>query len=102
MSGAILSRNHKSKVLALSSWAGKSDLPLSLLKTFLRSRFLVSRYVPLFGKFEDAVISWGSRVLDSLSQIIEVLEVFALSRLRIVNLLNIHLLVSKINVKINV
>ena len=93
MSGAILSRNNKSKVLALGSWAGKSDWSLSWLKTVSEVKVfgvkICASYKELisvnwefrFRKFEDVVRSWGSRVLDSLSQRIEVLKVFALSRL---------------------
>ena len=94
MSGAFLSRNHKSKVLGLGSWVGKSDWPLSWIKTVKEVKVfgvkIVSSYKEIiiiinwdfrFGKFEDAVRSWSSRALDSLSQRIEVLKTFALSRL---------------------
>ena len=93
MSGAILSRSHKSKVLGLGSWVGRSDWPLSWIKTVKEVKVfgvkIVSSYKEIiainwdfrFGKFEDAVKSWSSRALDSLSQRIEVLKTFALSRL---------------------
>ena len=93
MSGAILSRNQKSKVLGLGTWVGKKDWPLLWLKTVLEVKVfgvkILASYKDIisinwdyrFKKFEDVVISWSSRVLDSLSQRIEVLKVFALSRL---------------------
>ena len=93
MSGAILSRNSKSKILALGSWTGKSDWPLAWLKSVSEVKvfgvWLCASYKEIITvnwrfrlqRFEDAVKSWGSRFLDSLSQRIEVLRVFALSRL---------------------
>ena len=72
---------------------GKKDWPLSWLKTVPEVKVfgvkILASYKDIistnwefrFKKFEDVVISWSSRVLDSLSQRIEVLRVFALSRL---------------------
>ena len=40
MSGAILSRNQKSKVLGLGAWTGKADWPLAWLKTVLEVKVL--------------------------------------------------------------
>ena len=93
MSGAILSRNNKSKVLALGSWKGKVDWPFLWLKPVSEIKVfgfrICASYQEMvsvnwefrFGKFEEVVKSLSSRVFDSLSQRIEVLKVFALSRL---------------------
>ena len=42
MSGALLSRNQKSKVLGLGAWTGKADWPLDWLKTVTEVKIFVS------------------------------------------------------------
>ena len=92
MSGAILSREKKSKVIGFGAWKGKTDWPLRYLKTvdeikifgifFLDSyRSMVKRNWDFrFQKFQDVVLSWSPRILDTLAQRVEVLKVFALAR----------------------
>ena len=92
MSGAILSRNYKCKVLGIGSWKGKQDWPLSYLKTetevkifgiFFRHNYraIVKRnWDYRLQKFSNCLHSWSSRRMPSLSSKIEVLKIFALTR----------------------
>ena len=93
VSGAILNRSNKSKVMGLGVWKGRETWPLQWLKS--------EPYLKIFGfimypdfkvsmdanwndqlkKFKNTLFSWSSRVLDTLSERAEVLGTFALSRL---------------------
>ena len=91
-SGAILSRNKKSKVVGFGGWAKKESWPVAWLKPFRSIKilgvFVCDSYNELltlnwefrFKKFSYAVMSWSSRILDTLQQRVEVIRVFALSR----------------------
>ena len=91
-SGAILSRDKKSKVVGFGGWAKKESWPVAWLKTVKSIKifgvFVCDSYSEIltlnwdfrFKKFSDAIISWSSRILDTLQQRIEVIRVFALSR----------------------
>ena len=91
-SGAILSRNKKCKVLGLGSWAGRVDWPLSYLKNVGEIKvfgiFICDSYRSLikrnwdfrFENFVAAIRSWSPRVLETLLQRVEVLKLFAFSR----------------------
>ena len=93
MSGAILSRSNKSKVIGFGTWTGRANWPLAWLKAVSEVKVfgikILSTYKEIisanwdfrFKKFENAVKSWASRVLDTISQRIMVLKVFALSRI---------------------
>ena len=92
-SGAILSRHQKCLILGLGKWAGKSDWPISWLKSV--------KYIKIFGifisgsyneilnknweyrveKLRNVLISWSSRVFSSLEQRIEIVKIFGLSRI---------------------
>ena len=92
VSGAILSRDKKCKVLGLGTWKDRMIWPLDYLKCVKEVKvfgiFILDSYRSLlkrnwdfrFEKFWDVVKSWSSRVLDTLFQRVEVLKVFALSR----------------------
>ena len=93
VSGAILSRNKKCKVMGFGSWKGRTAWPLYYLKTVQEMKvfgiFFVDNYRSMlkrnwdfrFESFMDVIKSWSPRVLDTLTQRVEVLKVFALSRI---------------------
>ena len=92
ISGAILSRAKKCKVIGFGTWKDKVDWPLNYIKTVKEIKvfgiFVMDAYRSMikrnwdyrFEKFENAVKSWSPRILETLSQRIEVLRIFALSR----------------------
>ena len=92
VSGAILSRNKKCKVMGFGAWKDKVDWPLDYLETVKEIKvlgiYLSDSYRTIikrnwdfrFNKFMNAINSWSARVLDNLAQRVEVLKVFALSR----------------------
>ena len=92
ISGAILSRDKKCKVMGIGSWSSKVEWPLDYLKNVNEIKvfgiFIQDSYRSLlkrnwdfrFGKFLDAIKSWKSRILDTLLQRVEVLKLFAFSR----------------------
>ena len=92
VSGAILSRDKKCKVIGFGNWADKEDWPLSWVKPVKAQKvfgiFICDSYDEMlklnwdyrFKKFSDAIYSWSSRILDTLQQRVEVIRIFALSR----------------------
>ena len=92
VSGAILSRNRKCKILGVGRWSRKNSWALDYVQTAKEIKvfgiFLLNSYVDTlkrnwdfrFRKFEQAVHSWSSRFLEHLNQRVEVLKTFALSR----------------------
>ena len=92
VSGAILSRTMKSKVIGFGSWKNKTDWPLEYLKTVKEIKvfgiFVMDSFRGLikknwdyrFEKFQDVIRSWTPRVLETLVQRVDVLRLFALSR----------------------
>ena len=92
VSGAILSRDKKCKVLVFGLWKNKNTWPLNYLQTVKEVKifgiFVMNSYRGLlkrnwdyrFKKFEDAILSWSLRSLESLFQRVEVVKTFALSR----------------------
>ena len=92
LSGAILSRDKKCKVLGFGTWKDRSIWPLDYLKVVKEMKvfgiFITDSYRDLlkrnwdfwFEKFQEAIKTWSPRVLDTLSQMVEVLKMFALSR----------------------
>ena len=91
-SGAILSRNKKCNVIGFGNWAKRDLWPISWLKSVecvkIFGVFICDSYTELlntnwdfrFNKFRNAVLSWSSRMLSTLQQRVEVIRVFALSR----------------------
>ena len=77
MSGAILSRNQKSKVLGLGAWTGKAEWPLAWLKTVPEVKVfgfkICASYKDMmslnwdfrFEKFNNVVKSWSSGFPES-------------------------------------
>ena len=92
VSGAILSREKKCKVMGFGAWKDVIDWPLGYIKTVKEIKifgiFVLDSYRGMikrnwefrFEKFQDVVKSWSSRILDTLAQRVEVLKMFALSR----------------------
>ena len=92
VSGAILSRDNKCKVIGFGKWAGKEVWPLDWIKPVKSHKvfgiFICDSYDEMvkvnwnyrFKKFSDVIHSWASRILDSLQQRVEVIRMFALSR----------------------
>ena len=93
LSGAILNRDFKSKVLGLGAWKGRTIWPLSWLKSVEQikifgiifhpdpSQLLHLNWDDQFKKVSGTLNSWGNRALDSLSERSEVISTFALSRI---------------------
>ena len=79
-------------MIGFGSWKYRTDWPLNYLKTVKEIKvfgiIVMDSYRSMikkkwdfrFKKFQDVVKSWSSRVLESLSQRVEVLRMFALSR----------------------
>merc|ERR1712240_374570 len=92
VSGAILSRNRKCKVIGFGNWACKLGWPLVWIKPVKFERvfgiFICDDYAELLKlnwdfrlkKFSAAIFSWSHRVLDTLQQRVDVIRMFGLSR----------------------
>ena len=92
VSGALLSRNRKCKVLGIGTWRNRRNWPLDYLVTVNEIKvfgvFIMDSYRSLlkrnwdyrFLKFEQSIYSWSSRSLRSVQQRIEIVKIFALSR----------------------
>ena len=92
MSGALLSRDKKCKVIGFGNWRDREVWPLKWLRTENEIKifgiFISDSYREIikknwdfrFSKFSAVVNSWAPRVLDTLQQRVEVVRLFALSR----------------------
>ena len=92
VSGAILSRNRKCKVIGFGNWACKVDWPLDWIKPVKSEKifgiFICDSYDEMlrlnwdfrFKKFSNTILSWSPRVLDTLQQRVDVIRMFGLSR----------------------
>ena len=94
-SGAMLSRDKKSKVMGLGKWQGREDWSQEVpwLRPVLEMKVLGFTVCPqysdtvrrtweqVFRGFQKALFSWGSRALYTLHQRVTVLQTFALSKL---------------------
>ena len=93
LSGAILSRNKKCQIIGFGSWEDRSIWPINYLKTVKEIKvfgvFIMNSYNDLlkrnwsyrFEKFEQSILSWSPRVLETIFQRVEVVKTFALSRI---------------------
>ena len=91
-SGAILSREKKCKIIGFGNWANRETWPIPWLSPVACVKifgvFVCDSYAELlntnwefrFKKFKNAVFSWSGRRLGTLQQRVEVIRVFALSR----------------------
>ena len=92
VSGAILSRNKKCKVIGFGNWSGKVDWPLDWIKPVKSEKifgiFICDSYDEMlrlnwefrFKKFSNIICSWSLRVLDTLQERVDVIRMFGLSR----------------------
>ena len=92
-SGAILSRNYKCKVIGFGKWVNKDNWPIPWLRTVRSVKifgiFISDSYSEIindnwnfrFEKFKNSVMSWSTRALVSVQQKVEVIKIFALSRI---------------------
>ena len=93
VSGAILSRFKKCKILGFGNWKRKNHWPLKYIQTvdelkvfgiFVRNSFqclLKKNFDYRYDKFRQALIAWSSRSFDSLYQRVDVINIFALTRI---------------------
>ena len=94
-SGAILSRNKKSKVMGIGQWKGKQDWPdqVKWMKVVTEMKILGFTICPTYQQtlkltwervlrgFEKVLFAWQSRQLETLAQRVEMVKIFALSKL---------------------
>ena len=88
VSGAILSRSWKSKVMGLGPWKDRNVWPLQWLQTKSELKFFGFQVTPTnkqtlerswaecYTGFHNTLMSWSSRQLISLVQRVEVLRLF--------------------------
>ena len=91
-SGAILSRRKKCKIIGFDQWKSRNEWPIHYVQTVKEVKvfgvFVMGFYRSLLkrnwdyrlSKFKACIQTWSSRSLSSLSSRIEVLKIFALSR----------------------
>ena len=92
VSGALLSRNKKCKVLGFGNWHGKIIWPLNWIEGVKSVKvfdiFISNSYQEmlqlslnhLYQKFSEVIYAWRHRRLESIYQRVEILRIFALSR----------------------
>ena len=94
-SGAILSRDKKTKILGLGSWQGRTEWPaeVSWIKSVSQLKVLGFVFCPkysetlkcswenVFRGFQKTLYSWESRLLFTLQQRVFTVNTFALSKL---------------------
>ena len=92
VSGGILSRTFKCKIIGFGSWRDKEDWPLPYLRSvseikvfgvFIMNsvRAMVTRNWEFrCQKLQNVLVAWSSRFMESIFQRIEVVNTFALSR----------------------
>ena len=93
ISGAILSRSLKSKVMGLGPWKDREQWPLQWFQPKTELKIFGFQITPVYKKtlercwsecftgFQNTLFSWSSRQLETLVQRVEVLRVFATSKL---------------------
>ena len=84
VSGAILSRTQKSKVMGLGTWQGKQDWPLPWMKVVPMIKMFGFQVTPVYkhtikqsweacySGFNRTIMSWSSRQLNTMIQRVEV------------------------------
>ena len=93
VSGALLSRTKKSKVMGLGLWKNRDVWPLPWLQTKSELKIFGFQLTPVykttldrcwsecFAAFHRTLMSWSSRQLETLVQRVETLRIFATSEL---------------------
>ena len=92
ISAAILSRDQKCQVIGLGKWANRDQWPLVWLKSVKMIKvfgiYISNSFREIISvnwkfrlqKFTKTIYSWSSRRLDTVQQRVEVIKIFALSR----------------------
>ena len=92
-SGAILSRSFKSKIMGLGVWKGRQDWPLKWLKVESSIKMFGFQVAPIYKQtltlcwdscltaFRKTIMSWKTRQLNTLVEKVEVLRIFATSKI---------------------
>ena len=93
VSGAILSRSAKTKIMGLGEWKERQVWPLRWMKVVNEMKVfgfqicqnyeqsLQRSWEVCYEGFRKTLIAWSSRMLDSLRQRVEVIKIFATSKL---------------------
>ena len=93
VSGAILNRSKKTKVMGIGAWTGRQDWPIKWIKvvdelkifgffvTPFYERTIVRNWEDLVKKVAGVLISWKSRQLPSLRIRSDVIRIFATSKI---------------------
>ena len=93
VSGVLLNRSHKSKIMGIGNWIGREQWPLPWLKveTSLKifgiqifptyQKILFENWSSLLVKFRNTLFSWNLRSLETFQQRIDVLQIFGTSKL---------------------
>ena len=93
VSGALLSRSWKSKIMGLGQWRNKVDWPLPWLTVKDELKIFGFQFkqtykgtiercwTECYSGFHKVLMSWSSRQLDTLVQRVEVIRLFATSKL---------------------
>ena len=93
LSGAILNRDYKTKIMGIGEWVGKVDWCLPWIKVEPSLRIFGIIFHPTYSEilednwkkavegFSDCVLGWKMRALDTIFQRVEVLKTFALPKL---------------------
>ena len=93
MSGTVLNRSHKSKIMGLGRWKDKEDWPLLWLRTEPSLKVFGIQFTPttkgtIHQSWEkciqgvrNCIMAWSNRMLPTLNQRIQVVQTFALSKI---------------------
>ena len=93
VSGVLLNRSHKSKIMGIGGWTGRELWPLpwlkveSPLKIFgilmypTYKQILQENWSSLLKKFRNTLFSWNLRSLETFKQRVDVSQLFATSKL---------------------
>ena len=93
MSGAILNRSSKTKLLGLGRWRDRQVWPLSWMKVETSLRVFGLEFFPeyavtldsnwgrVFDEVQQCLFSWSTRVLNSVYQRVQVINTFVLPKL---------------------
>ena len=88
-----MSRTQKSKIMGLGSWRGKVDWPLLWMRVVTMIKIFGFQVTPVYRQtleiswdtcftgFNKTIMSWSSRQLNTMVQRVEVLRLFASSKL---------------------
>ena len=93
VSGTVLNRSHKSKIMGIGGWQGRDSWPLPWLRSEVSLKIFGITFLPTVSQsvnasweaciigFRNCILSWSSRHLPTLSQRVMVLKTFAMSKL---------------------